>query len=219
MVKNQEEELLSFLTLTEKRSVAEAEKTHGFFQEYQKEMESRFAQVFEENRELSLALGSAISREREIDLVHKAEIEALRGQVVALEETVANMRIEMVDTAKRAEERVTATIQSQEAALKIAINAGRLQEEASCRALKAQLQQKEQQLASIRCNLQGLFRGIQGQMEHWKHMERDWYSGYSALKQDAAARAAAMIETMIQNIEDPRQEVRTFPQYSDCSVM
>jgi len=97
-------------------------------------MEERFAALFKEKQVLREQVEQLESRQREIEVLHQAEIAALKKQVATSDQAAETAQNEMKAVAAKAEERVAAAMAAQVQAVSIAIQAGDARVEAAVKA-------------------------------------------------------------------------------------
>jgi len=122
---------LGILGAAENSLVKEGGETVALFQQFRVGMEERFAALFREKQLLREQLEQQQGRQREMEVLHQAEIAALKKQVATSDEAAKTAKNEMKAAAAKAEERIAATIAAQAQAVNVAIQAGNARVEAA----------------------------------------------------------------------------------------
>ncbi|MCX7120161.1 MAG: hypothetical protein NTZ67_00020 [Gammaproteobacteria bacterium] len=117
------EQVLMVLAKSDDRVAIGAQKTAQQLEQFMKQMKERFTKLSEENCKLRVQLIASDSRQRELEVLHKAEIQAITDKVSSAETSVETMRQEMVASARSADARVAATVAAQIEAVKTATQA------------------------------------------------------------------------------------------------
>ena len=118
------EQVLTVLAESDDRVAIGAQKTAQQFEQFMAQMQKRFAMLSEENCKLREQLIASDSRQRELEVLHRTEIQALTDKVSSGETAVETMRQEMVASARSADARVAAAVIAQAEAVKTVAQAG-----------------------------------------------------------------------------------------------
>ena len=124
------EQVLMVLAKSDDRVAIGAQKTAQQLEQFRKQLEQfmkqmkeRFTKLSEENCNLRVQLIASDSRQREFEVLHRAEIEAITHNLSSAETSVVTMRQEMVASARSADARVAAAVAAQIEAVKTATQA------------------------------------------------------------------------------------------------
>jgi septal ring factor EnvC (AmiA/AmiB activator) len=112
------EQVLTVLAESDDRVAIGAQKTAQQFEQFMKQMQERFTILSEENCKLREQLIASNSRQRELEVLHRTEIQAITDKVSSAETSVETMRQEMAASARSAEARVAAAVAAQIEAVK-----------------------------------------------------------------------------------------------------
>jgi hypothetical protein len=112
-------DLFDVLNASENRLVVEGQRTQESAQLIIAQMQHGFAALAKENDHLRTQLIASEGRQREVEVIHKAEVKALKDEVLAAQESVKTVRKEMLQVSQKADSNVAAAL----AAQKIAVEA------------------------------------------------------------------------------------------------
>ncbi len=175
------EQVLTVLSESEDRVAIGAQKTEQQFEQFMKQMQERFSILSEENCKLRKQLIASDSRQRELEVLHKAEIQAITDKVSSAETSVEMMRQEMVASARSADARVAAAVAAQIEAVKTATQAGDARFEAAIQTgdtrVAAAIQAGDTRVVGARSALQQVVEGMKRVDAYFVNQSANMYSG------------------------------------------
>ena len=164
------EQVLTVLAESDDRVAIGAQKTAQQFEQFMKQMQERFTILSEENCKLREQLIASDSRQRELEVLHRAEIQAITDKVSSAETSVETMRQEMVASARSADARVAAAVAAQTEAVKTATQAGDARVEAA-------IQTGDTRVVGARSALQQVVEGMKRVDAYFVNQSANMYSG------------------------------------------
>ena len=164
------EQVLTVLAESDDRVAIGAQKTAQQFEQFMAQMQKRFAMLSEENCKLREQLIASDSRQRELEVLHRTEIQALTDKVSSGETAVETMRQEMVASARSADARVAAAVIAQAEAVKTVAQAG------DARVATA-IQTGDTRVAGARSALQQVVECMKRTDAYFVNQSADMYSG------------------------------------------
>ena len=164
------EQVLTVLAESDDRVAIGAQKTAQQFEQFMAQMQKRFAMLSEENCKLREQLIASDSRQRELEVLHRTEIQALTDKVSSGETAVESMRQEMVASARSADARVAAAVIAQAEAVKTVAQAG------DARVATA-IQTGDTRVAGARSALQQVVECMKRTDAYFVNQSADMYSG------------------------------------------
>ena len=175
------EQVLTVLSESDDRVAIGAQKTAQQFEQFMKQMQERFTILSEENCKLRKQLIASDSRQRELEVLHKAEIQAITDKVSSAETSVEMMRQEMVASARSADARVAAAVAAQIEAVKTATQAGDARFEAAIQTgdtrVAAAIQAGDTRVVGARSALQQVVEGMKRVDAYFVNQSANMYSG------------------------------------------
>ena len=175
------EQVLTVLAESDDRVAIGAQKTAQQFEQFMKQMQERFTILSEENCKLREQLIASDSRQRELEVLHRAEIEAITHNLSSAETSVVTMRQEMVASARSADARVAAAVAAQTEAVKTATQAGDARVEAAIQTgdtrVAAAIQTGDTRVVGARSALQQVVEGMKRVDAYFVNQSANMYSG------------------------------------------
>jgi flagellar biosynthesis chaperone FliJ len=137
-------DLFDVLNASENRLVVEGQRTQESAQLIFAQMQHGFAALAKENDHLRTQLIASEGRQREVEVIHKAEVKALKDEVLAAQESVKTVRKEMLQVSQKANSNVAAALAAQKVAVQTAIQTGDARVASAQRETISAMQNQEQ---------------------------------------------------------------------------